>query len=72
MSEPIKDADALAEHRKREQQQIEAEVIVPVEPCAIPRPNTVPVRPGYAAAARRAGCEDEWENAMQARYGDGW
>ena len=72
MSEPIKDADALAEHRKREQQQIEAEVIVPVEPCRINAENTVPVRPGYAAAARRAGCEDEYDNAMQARYGDGW
>jgi len=72
MSEPIKDADALAEHRKREQQQIEAEVIVPVEPCRVPTPNTVPVRPGYAAAARRAGCEDEWENAMEARFGEGW
>lgn len=68
MSKPF-DADALAEHRKREQLPIDAEQIVPVEPCRVPAENTVPVRPGYAAAARRAGCEDEHENAMQARYG---
>jgi hypothetical protein len=68
MSKPF-DADALAEHRKREQLLIDAEQIVPVEPCRVPAENTVPVKPGYASAARRAGCEDEWSNAMQARYG---
>lgn len=40
------------------------------EPCRVPTPCTVPVRPGYAAAARRAGCEDEYDNEMEARYGD--
>jgi hypothetical protein len=68
MSKPF-DADALAEHRKREQLPIDAEQIVPVEPCRVPAENTVPVKPGYASAARRARCEDEWSNAMQARYG---
>jgi len=70
MSKPIQDADALAKHRQQEQQAADAEVIVPVEPCRINAENTVPVRPGYAAAARRAGCEDEWENALRARFGD--
>lgn len=44
--------------------------VVMFESCRIPTPCTVPVRPGYAAAARRAGCEDEYDNAMEARYGD--
>lgn len=44
----------------------------PIEPCRVPAQNTVPVRPGYAGAAQRAGCEDEYDNAMQARYGEGW
>jgi hypothetical protein len=26
----------------------------------------------FAAAARKNGCEDEYENAMEARYGKGW
>ncbi len=71
MNEPV-DPKALAEHRQREQQRIDAEHIVPVEPCRVNAENTVPVRPGYAAAARRAGCEDEYDNAMQARFGDGY
>ena len=70
MSRPIQDADALAKHRQQEQQPATAERIVPVEPCRLPAENTVPVRPGYAAAARRAGCEDEFENALRARFGD--
>lgn len=69
---PIQDADALAAHRKREQQPEDAEHIVPVEPCRMNVANAVPVKPGYAAAARRAGCEDEYDNAMQARFGDGY
>jgi hypothetical protein len=44
------------------------------EPCRATAPNTAPARPGShnAAAARRAGCEDERENEMQARYGGEW
>jgi hypothetical protein len=68
MSKPF-DADALAEHRKREQLPIDAEQVVPVEPCRVPAENTVPVKPGYASAARRRGCEDEYDNAMEARFG---
>jgi hypothetical protein len=47
---------------------------VPVEPCAVPPPLTTPAKPGnyFAAAARKAGCEDEYDNAMEARYGKGW
>ena len=71
MSKPIRDQAALDDHRKREQLQADAEQIVPVSP-RLPAENVVPVRPGYAGAARRAGCEDEWDNAMQARYGEGW
>lgn len=68
MSKPIQDQAALDAHRKREQVQADEEQIVPVSPRP-PAENTVPVRPGYAGAARRAGCEDEYDNAMQARYG---
>ena len=72
MSKPIQDQAALDAHRKREQLPAESEEVVPVEPCRINAPCTVPVKPGYAAAARRAGCEDEYDNAMQARFGEGW
>lgn len=45
-----------------------------VEPCRPVEPLTTPAQPGThnAAAARRAGCEDAYDNAMQARYGEGW
>ena len=45
-----------------------------VEPCRPTQPLTTPARPGghNAAAARKAGCEDEYDNAIQSRYGDGW
>jgi hypothetical protein len=69
MSKPIQDQAALDAHRQREQLPADAEQIVPVEPCRLPAQNTVPVRPGYAAAARRRGCEDEYDNAMEARFG---
>lgn len=46
--------------------------VVFVEPCRVPAPCTVPVVPGNAAAARRNGCEDEYDNAMEARYGEGF
>lgn len=46
---------------------------IPVlEPCRVPKPCTVEVRPGNYKAAVRAGCEDEYDNQMQAKYGDGW
>ncbi len=40
------------------------------EPCRVPTPCTVPAVPGNAAEARRAGCEDEYDNQMEARYGE--
>ena len=45
-----------------------------VEPCRPVAPLTTPAMPGNhnAGAARKAGCEDAYDNAMQARYGDGW
>ena len=45
-----------------------------VEPCRPVEPLTTPAKPGShnAAAARRAGCEDAYDNAMEARYGEGW
>jgi hypothetical protein len=30
----------------------------------------VPAVPGNAGAARKAGCEDEYDNQMEARYGE--
>jgi hypothetical protein len=46
----------------------------PVEPCVAPSPLTTPAQLGshYAGRARAAGCEDEYDNAMEARYGKGW
>jgi len=77
---PIEDRDFWAAEQKRrdfsaflyEEEEAKRPPVKPLEPCRVPTPNTVPVRPGNAAAARRAGCEDEYDNAMQARYGDGW
>jgi len=36
------------------------------------RPCPVPVRPGNAQAAYKAGCEDEWSDRMSSRYGGEW
>lgn len=77
---PFEDLDFWAAEQKRrdfsaflyEEEEAKREQVKPLEPCRVPTPNTVPVKPGNAAAARRAGCEDEHDNAMQARYGDGW
>lgn len=50
----------------------EGGVVFVVEPCRVPPPCTVPVVPGNAAAARRNGCEDAYDNEMEARYGEGF
>jgi hypothetical protein len=42
------------------------------EPEHEPRPCPVPVRPGFAQAAYKAGCEDEWADRMKFRYGGEW
>ena len=44
----------------------------PVEPCRPPVPLATPALPGLARQARAAGCDDEYDNAIQARYGEGW
>jgi hypothetical protein len=45
-----------------------------VEPCRPVEQLTTPAKPGShnAGAARKAGCEDAYDNAMQSRYGEGW
>ena len=45
-----------------------------VEPCRINEPLATPANLGShnAAAARRAGCEDEYDNVIEGRYGPGW
>jgi hypothetical protein len=50
----------------------EGDVLFVTEPCRVPAPCTVPVVPGNAAAARRNGCEDAYDNDMEARYGEGF
>lgn len=50
----------------------EGGVVFVVEPCRVPPPCTVPVVPGNAAAARRNGCEDAYDNEIEARYGEGF
>lgn len=41
-------------------------------PQADARPCPVPVRPGLGQQAYKAGCEDEWIDRMQSRYGGDW
>ena len=45
-----------------------------VEPCRPNPPLTTPAKLGshFAAAARKAGCEDEYDNAIEAKYGKGY
>jgi len=67
---------ALADELQRqwEAEQAARRKVVPVDPCRVPEELTTPAELGshYAAAARRAGCEDEYDNAMEAKYGKGW
>jgi hypothetical protein len=53
-----------------EQREMDSWVIL--EPCRIPTPLSVPATPGNAAAAYRNGCEDEWIDRMNNRYGGEW
>jgi hypothetical protein len=48
--------------------------IKPVEPCRPNPPLTTPAKPGnhFAQAAWKAGCDDEYQNAMDAKYGPGY
>ena len=78
MSEDIDDDDSF-----RSRQSIEAE-FMSLDACTIAddlglatpgstaRPCPVPVKPGYGQAAFKAGCEDEWIDRMQSRYGGEW
>jgi hypothetical protein len=45
-----------------------------VEPCRVPTPCTVPIKPGsqHAQAAFKAGCDDEHSDRMRSRYGGEW
>lgn len=62
----------MSDHPRDEETVVEGET-QPVEAKpAEPRPCPVPVRPGYAQSAYRAGCEDEWIDRMQSRYGGEW
>lgn len=69
MSEPVRDPDGL----ERYLGQLDHEQPEHL-PTAEARPCPVPVKPGShnAAAAYRAGCEDEWIDRMAARYGGEW
>jgi hypothetical protein len=70
MSDPIKDPEALERYLSQTDHVEETRI----EPEAEARPCPAPVRPGShnAAAAYRAGCEDEWIDRMAARYGGEW
>ena len=46
--------------------------VVPLEPCAIPDELRTPATLGLAGRARATGCQDEYDNALEARYGEGW
>lgn len=70
---PIVDRDALRRHLLQHDQAA-AQPANPAEPEPQARPCPAPVRPGWhnAAAARRLGCEDEWIDRINARYGGEW
>ena len=75
MSEPIHDQEAIDRYRAAEAAEAAAEPEAVEKPANDEaRPCPVPVRPGsrWAAAAYRAGCEDEWIDRMESRYGEGW
>lgn len=70
MTKPIKDPEQLERHLEQFDQ-------APVgldAPDGEARQCQAPVRPGShnAAAARRYGCEDEWIDRMNAKYGGEW
>jgi hypothetical protein len=44
----------------------------PLPPTRRQRECSVPVRPGFGQAAFKAGCEDEWIDRMDSRYGGNW
>lgn len=75
MKEPIHDQDAIDRHRAAEAAEAattpEAEAPAAKDQA---RPCPVPVRLGahWAAAAYRAGCEDEWIDRIEGRYGEGY
>jgi hypothetical protein len=60
--------------RKWQEEQAKLPPIKPFEPCRIPPELRTPAQPGsfYAGRARAAGCEDAYDNEMEARYGEGW
>jgi hypothetical protein len=70
MSEPIHDQAAINRHRTQEARTFETDLGEVLEPASPARHCKAPVRPGShnAAAAYRAGCEDEWIDRMQSRY----
>jgi hypothetical protein len=67
---------ALADELQRqwEAEQASQPKVVPVDPCRVPEELTTPAKLGshYAGRARAAGCEDAYDNAMEAKYGKGW
>jgi hypothetical protein len=68
-------------NRRRARLAIEADIsayadtsdpFMPFEPCRALKPSAVLAVPGNAGAARKAGCEDAYDNDMEARYGEGF
>ena len=46
--------------------------VVPLEPCAIPDELRTLATLGLAGRARAEACEDQYDNALEARYGEGF
>lgn len=70
--------EEIIEREERWQRYLNADIpadddeVVGWQPCRAPTPNTVPAKPGNGNAAYKAGCEDEWSNEMNVRYGGEW
>jgi len=71
MNRPIQDPEGFRRYLEQLAKDTPADIEPPV---AEARPCPAPVRPGShnAAAAFRLGCEDEWIDRMNARYGGEW
>jgi hypothetical protein len=69
----IREANDILAEQQEEDDRLS---LVPLEPCRIPPECRTPIvaKPGSqnAAAAHKAGCEDEYIDAMQGRYGGEW
>ena len=62
----------LQDQAADEYDRLHGDDVVPLEPCRVPDELRTPATLGLAQRARAVGCEDQYDNAIEARYGKGW